>query len=205
MWEVLFFFLLRLLLRGFCPLTKTHFLSSHKLETSHIVRYSLVDETVLVSSWWRHQVSNYKVFRLKKWPFAFRYMSSNFTVMIFIITHLIDQDWDYIWKVNVKIVWPLLPFVPEGQSLQLYIFLQKYISVPCPLTKAHFPNLNELLTSHIVRYLSGEETVWVTSRWRHQFLSYEFSKFIISKNHNFWSTWWVITIDTSSESSLKTP
>ncbi len=43
-----FFFLLRLLLLAVnCPLTKTHFLSSHKLETLHIVRYSLVDETIL--------------------------------------------------------------------------------------------------------------------------------------------------------------
>ena len=89
--------------------------------------------------------------------------------------------------------------------LLLLLLLLLLLSVPCPLTKAPFPNSYELQTSHIVSDLLGEETVWVTSWWRHQFLSYEYSKFINSKNHNFWSTWGILTIETSSESSLKTP
>ena len=51
--------LLLLLLPRDCPVTKTHFPSSHNLQTSHIVRSVLVDETCVVTSWWGHQISNY--------------------------------------------------------------------------------------------------------------------------------------------------
>ena len=56
---IIIFLLLLLLLPRDCPVTKTCFPSSHNLQTSHIVRSALVDETCAVTSWWGHQISNY--------------------------------------------------------------------------------------------------------------------------------------------------
>ena len=67
---------------------------------------------------------------LKKWPFAIHCISWNTKAMMFIIGHLIDQDRGNIWKVNVKILWPVLPVVPEGQCLPLFFSFKNSLSGP---------------------------------------------------------------------------
>ena len=133
--------LLLLLPRDF-PVTKTYFPSSHNLQTSHIVRSALVDETCVVTSWWGHQISNYNK---SKFNISKNHISTTtrgkFKVFAPLYRSLIVKK--YLQKVTP--IWPLLPVQTGSQSL---IWKQIHISTT---TRGKFNIFATLYRSLIVK------------------------------------------------------
>ena len=74
------------------------------------------------------------------------------------------------------------PGTPYFCSVFYLLILLLLLNLLCPLTKTPFPSSYELETSHIfIRRGNRLSYVMMT----HPFVSYEHSKFIISKNRNF--------------------
>ncbi len=156
-----------------------------------------------MTSWWRHLVSNYKVFKVENWPFANCCIFVNLKAMIFKVWHLIDQDWGNIWKVNAKIVWPLLRKMTLGRSLP-YIFFLKIIMFWAFLR--HNLRLKVTWTLKLIGHLNL--SIKTTQTWLcHDDVTWYWitlnQSLIFVKNHNSWTTCRIFTIYTSSDWSLK--